>query len=275
MYEYEWEATPEMEWEFENEWEGEFESEAETEEFFRRIAGLARRAVQSPALRRIGLSAARTALRGLGDVGGAIGGAISPQGAALGRRLGGLADNRLRGMLPQREYEFEFEEEFEGEFEEEYEVNPIRRAYPDVLMEHLGHAAAEAESEAEAEAFIGALVPLAARVLPRAAGSLMRAAPGLVRGLAGATRTLRSNPSTRPLVRVLPTVMRRTAAAVARQSAQGRPPTPQQAVRMLARQTAQVVGNPRQATAAYRRSCAADHRYHQQRAQQAQREYMF
>ena len=41
-------------------------------------------------------------------------------------------------------------------------ANPLRRVYPDAMMEHLGHAAAEAETEAEAEAFVGALVPLAA-----------------------------------------------------------------------------------------------------------------
>jgi hypothetical protein len=254
MYEYELEAAPaqewenewESEWELEGEWEGEFEEEA----FFRRLAGLARRAAQSPALRRVGLTAARTALRGLGDVGGALAG-------PAGRQLGAGAGRALSGLLPAREYEGEYE------FEEEYEVNPIRRIYPEALMEHMGHAAAEAESEAEAEAFIGALVPLAARLIPRAAPALMRAAPGLVRGLAGAARTLRRSPTTRPLVRTLPTVMRRTATSLARQAAQGRPVTPQTAVRTLARQTAQVVGTPQRAVQAYRRSCALDQRYHQ------------
>src|SRR5215831_20649335 len=62
------------------------------------------------------------------------------------------------------EDEFELEDEWEGEYEDEGEAmaNPLRRVYPDAMMEHLGHAAAEAETEAEAEAFVGALVPLAA-----------------------------------------------------------------------------------------------------------------
>jgi hypothetical protein len=261
MYEYELEATPQLEWEYEGEWEGEYEGEwegeyeGETEAFFRRLAGLAQRAARSPALRRVGLTAARTALRGLGDVGGALAG-------SGGRQIGAQAGRYLSGMLPQREGEYEFEDEYEEEGE--YEVNPIRRVYPAALMEHMGHAAAEAESEAEAEAFIGALIPLAARAIPRAAPSIMRAAPGLVRGLAGAARTLRSSPTTRPLVRALPTVVRRTAATIARQSAQGRPVTPQQAVRTLAQQTARVIGSPQAATQAYRRSCALDRRYHQQ-----------
>lgn len=255
MYEYELEAPPQLEWEYEGEWEGEYEGE--TEAFFRRLAGLAQRAVRSPALRRVGLTAARTALRGLGDVGGALAG-------PSGRQIGAQAGRYLSGMLPQREFEGEYEFEDEYEFEGEYEANPIRRVYPAALMEHMGHAAAEAESEAEAEAFIGTLIPLAARAIPHAAPAIMRAAPGLVRGLAGAARTLRSSPTTRPLVRALPTVVRRTAATIARQGAQGRPVSPQQAVRTLAQQTARVIGSPQAATQAYRRSCALDRRYHQQ-----------
>jgi len=146
--------------------------------------------------------------------------------------------------------------------EYEGEVNPIRRIYPDALMEHLGHAAAEAESEEEAEAFIGALVPLAARFIPRAASAVMRVAPNLIRGVAGAARTLRANPATRPLVRALPTVVRRTTANLARQAQAGRRVTPQTAVRTLARQTSRVIGSPAQCAQAYRRSRALDRNYH-------------
>jgi hypothetical protein len=152
------------------------------------------------------------------------------------------------------------EGEFEGEFEDE--LNPIRRVYPDALMEHLGHAAAAAESEAEAETFIGALIPLAARILPRVAPTIMRAAPRLIRGAANVARTLRRHPATRPLVRALPTVVRRTAANIAQQVAQGRPVTPQSAVRTLARQTARVLSSPQQCVQAYRRSRALDRQLH-------------
>src|SRR5690349_5008575 len=72
-YEEEWEGESESELEgeyeqeYEEEWEGEFEaeSEAEAEAFFGRLASLAQRAVRSPALRRVGLAAARSALGGL------------------------------------------------------------------------------------------------------------------------------------------------------------------------------------------------------------------
>jgi hypothetical protein len=240
----------------------EFETEDESEEFFRSVARLARRASRHPGLRRVGLAAARSALGGLGDVGAAIGGPAGSRGARIGGTAGAALGRTLADWLPQQE--LEFETEFEAEFETE--INPIRRAYPDALMEHLGHAAATAQSEAEAEAFIGALIPLAARVIPQAAPAIMRAVPQLVRGVAAATRTLRSSPATTPLVRAMPTVVRRTAQSLARQAATGRPVTPQQAVRTLAGQTARVVSNPQQCVAAYRRSRALDSQYHRSRA---------
>jgi len=227
----------ELEEEYEAEYEGEYEAEGEeeSEEFFRQLAGLASQAAQSPALRRIGQAAARRAMRGV------------------------VGQGELEGEL---ELEGEWEAEYEGEEEYEAEANPIRRVYPDALMEHLGHAASEAESEAEAEAFVGALIPLAARVIPRVAPAIMRAAPQLIRGVARVTRTLRRNPATRPLVRAVPTIVRRTTANLARRVARGQPVTPQVAVRALAGQTAQVLSSPQQCVHAYRRSRALDRRYH-------------
>ena len=224
--------------EFETELEDEtamgFAGESESEQFFGGLARLANQAIQSPALRRIALAGARSALTGgLRGLAGAI---DSPAGDAAG------------------------EYEFEGEWEAE--LNPIRRVYPDMLMEHLGHAAAETESEAEAEAFIGALVPLAAQLLPKVAPMVMRNAPQLIRGVTRVARTLRRNPRTRPLVRTLPTVVRRTVADMARQANAGRPPTPRASVRTLARQTAQVLSSPRRSVVAYRRSRALDRDFH-------------
>jgi hypothetical protein len=261
MYEYELEALPELESEFE--WEGEFEGEPESEEFFGRLANLARQGwgwltTPGSTQRRVALGAAQGALRsGLPAAGGAIGTAIAPGvGTVIGSTVGGALGTGLSTLLPEREYQGEFEWEFEGE------LNPIRRVYSDALMEHLGHAAATARGEAEAEAFIGALVPLAARLIPRAAPTIMRAAPSLIRAATGATQVLRRHPTFRPLVRTMPTVVRRTAASIAQQAAQGRPVTPQTAVRTLAQHTARVMSSPRQSVQAYQRSCALDRQYH-------------
>ncbi len=249
------EGEGEYEDEYEGEYEDEYEGEYESEEFFRQIAALARRGMQSPTLQRLGRMARSAAMAGR-IAGLTMNPLPMPAVPQEPPAIVAVQEPRRRGGMqqrpPQREYESEWEEE----------VNPQQRAYSGALMEHLAHAAATTESEAEAEAFIGALVPLAARLLPRAAPALLRAAPNLVRGLAGATRVLRRNPATRPLVRTLPTVLRRTAANVARQTAQGRPVTPQRAVQTLARQTAQVIGSPRQCVQAYQRGRTLDRQYH-------------
>jgi len=250
LYEYEMEASPEYECEYEC--EGEFEGEYETEEFFRRLASWARTqwGTRGSPLRRVALGAGRAALTGGGGVLGTLAGGGPGLGTVAGTTLGGAA----AGLLP--------EPELEGEFEWEAEVNPLRRVYPDALMEHLGHAATESESEAEAEAFLGALIPLAARLVPRVAPAIMRAAPRLIRGVTRVARTLRRSPATRPLVRTIPTIVRRTAASIARQTAAGRPVTPAAAVRTLAGQTARVLNSPSQCVRAYQRSRVQDRRFH-------------
>jgi hypothetical protein len=162
------------------------------------------------------------------------------------------------------EYEFEFEAEAEAEGEDEDFVNPIRRIYPDAeLMAHLSRRASDAESEEEAEAFIGALIPIAARLIPRAASILARNAPTLIRGAAGLARRLRANPSTRRLVRALPVVLQRTAQSLADQSAAGRPVTPQRALRTLATMTGRVLQTPATRRRAVRAVNVFDRRWHQ------------
>ncbi len=144
--------------------------------------------------------------------------------------LGGIAQ-ALGGLLGESEYEaeFEFEAEAEAEEEGEYEdedeafVNPIRRIYPDAeLMAHLSAQAARSESEEEAEAFIGALIPLAARLIPRAATLIHRNAPTLIRGATRLAGQLRRQPRTRRLLSTLPVVLQRTAQSLSDQAAAGR-----------------------------------------------------
>lgn len=185
-------------------------------------------------------------------------------------------------------YEFEYETEALPEMEEEAagesslheslgEISPIRKIYPDAMMEHLGHMAAEAESEQEAaEGFLpliplvaSKLLPLAAKALPKVAKALPRISrtvnrvtPQLTRGVTRITRTLFRNPRTRPLVRTIPSIARRTVTSIARQAATGRAVTPQTAVRTLARQARVVLGSPRQRAMAIRRSRVLDRHMH-------------
>jgi hypothetical protein len=237
--EYELEALPELGAGY----AGELEGDRESEQFFGALSNLARRgagwlATPGSPQRALALSVARRALnRGL---------------PALGQWAGPQAASWLGGLLPQQEYEWE----------SELEISPIRKIYPDAMLEHLGHAAAETHSEAEAESLAGAMIPLAARITPRAAPVLMRATPGLVCGIAGVVRSLHRNPATRPLLRVVPTIVRGTASTIAQQASRGVAVTPQAAVRALARQTLRVLGSPQQSAQAFRRSRALDRQLH-------------
>lgn len=235
------------------EFEDELEGGHEGEEFF---GGLARRAAQA-------------VLGSLG--GGQADGEFEDEYEFEGEEEGeefdlGSVISGISGLLGQGEGEgeYELEDEWEGEYEDESEAmaNPLRRWYPDAMMEHLGHAAAEAETEAEAEAFVGALVPLAARMARAAAPHVARSTPHLVRGLSSVAHTLRRNPTTRQLVRVLPTIASRTTRHLARHVAHGHPITPRRAVRTLAGQTAAVLSNPRARQHAVHRARALDRRYH-------------
>jgi hypothetical protein len=241
--------------------ESEHEQEAEHEAFFNHLAAMADRAGRSQGLRRIALAAARSALR------------------ASGRSY----------PVIEGEMELEGEGEMEGAGLLELVSTPAERAHFAAMMEHEGHAAAEAANEQEAAEHFLPLIPLAAkfiapkllgfaakkiggkflgkagsqlirRVAPRVLG---RVAPRLTRGVANVARTLFRNPTTRPLLHAVPRIARGTMRTLVSRVARGRPVTPRLAVRTLARQTAKTLSSPRTLVQAYRRSLAGDRRYHQ------------
>jgi hypothetical protein len=176
------------------------------------------------------------------------------QGRAAGQSLGQQAAARLGGMIPQRE--------FEGEFEDELMLNPARRAFQVANLAHLGNAAAAARTEAESEAFLGALIPAAARLIPRLAPMVMRQAPALIRGVANVGRTILRSPAARQMIRTVPQIVRGTVGNLARQAAQGRPITAASAARTLAGQTYRTLATPARAQAAAARTRAQDRAYH-------------
>jgi hypothetical protein len=169
-------------------------------------------------------------------------------------------------------------QEAEGEEESEWEINPVRKVYLDAMMEHLAHEAAHAESEAEAaEEFLplvpmvaSKLLPLAAKALPKVAGKVFpriasavtRATPQLTRGVSNIARTLYRNQRTRPLVRTVPTIARRTVTTLARQAASGRPVTPAGAQRVLAQHAYRVLSRPQETVRVLRRNSLMDQRFH-------------
>jgi hypothetical protein len=184
-------------------------------------------------------------------------------------------EDELEGEL---EDESEFEMEWEGEDEFEGELSPIRKIYPDAMMEHLAHMAAEAESEQEAAEHFLPLIGLAAkkllpmvakavspalkRALPRVVKAVTRLEPRLTRGVGAIARKLYRQPGTRRLLHAVPSIARRTVYQIARHAAQGHPPTPRLALRTLAGQAKRVLRHGRHRRHALRRSHQMDHRLH-------------
>jgi hypothetical protein len=184
--------------------------------------------------------------------------------------LGGVA-KALGGLLgeseDEAEYDFEFEAEAEteeeGESESEAFVNPIRRIYPDAeLMAHLSARAARAESEEESEAFIGALIPLAARLIPRAAALIHGNAPTLIRGATRLAGQLRRQPRTRRLISTLPVVLQRTAQSLSDQAAAGQVITPAGALDTLGTIAQGVLSDPADCRRVLSAVGTFDRRYH-------------
>jgi hypothetical protein len=190
----------------------------------------------------------------------------------------GTIGNIAGSLLGEGEGEDEFEDE--SAFETEDEISPIRKIYPDAMMEHLGQLAAEAETEDEAaEHFLPligmaaskllpvvarAAAPLARKMLPKIARAVTKASPQLTRGIGSVARTLHRNPGTRHLLKTVPAIARRTVGSIARQAAHGRHVTPRVAVRTLAKQARHVLGQPGPRRLALRRHNHLERRFHRQ-----------
>ena len=117
------------------------------------------------------------------------------------------------------EGEGEWEIEGESEWEAEAEAEVMRQGVTltQAQAELMAAQAANAQNEAEAEAMIGAAS--VAVLTPADRAALRRVLPHIIRGAAILTRILRRRRVTRPVVRVVPTVVARTARTLAAQQA--------------------------------------------------------
>jgi hypothetical protein len=172
----------------------------------------------------------------------------------------GTLGNIAGSLLGESEDEYEGEDESEDEYEGEEEISPIRKIYPDAMMEHLGELAAEAETEDEAaEHFLPligmaaskllpvvakAVAPAAKRALPKIAKALTRSTPQLTRGVGKVAKALHRNPHTRHLLRTVPGIARRTVGTIAHKASRGAHITPRLAMKTLAHHTRHVLGTP-------------------------------
>jgi hypothetical protein len=253
----------------------EFEGEEFFGRAFRGIGRFIRRA--APILRSVARIAAPI-------VGTAIGG---PFGAVLGRvasqALGEQEMEQHEWEHHEHSHEFEMEganefehhetaHEFEFEGNHEFEHHEAAHEYEhheashevaheiahhetmhhEALAEIMAEAAAHEQHEAQAEAMMGAAIMTV--IPPRDRRALQQVLPHLVRGAAILTRILRRRRMTRPAVRAVPTIMRRTVTTLKRQAAAGRPITRRAAGRAAAIEVRRVLGSPTACAAAIRQN---------------------
>jgi hypothetical protein len=182
-------------------------------------------------------------------------------GTAIGGPIGGKLGSMAAGALGEGEFEGEQEDEFEDEAESEVarEIPSHELTHDEAVAEIMAEAASFEAHEGEAKAMAGAAVVTV--ISPRDRRALRRILPHLTRGTAILTRILRRRRSTRPGVRAVPTIMRRTVKSLKRQASKGLRLTRQRAGRTAAKQIRSVLGNPKACATAIRRNLKVSRAY--------------
>jgi len=164
-----------------------------------------------------------------------------PGAGAVG---GPLAGSLIRQLLQEGEMEaVSMEAQFFGSNEAELEVGNTEAAQEAALTEVLAAEASHSEQESEAGALLGAAVPTTVKSMG-GNQALRRVMPVLVQANARLVQLLhRRGPAGRHLLRLVPTVLRRTIASLRAAQQAGRPITSALAVRLMAAHAARVLGN--------------------------------
>ncbi|MDX6302021.1 MAG: hypothetical protein QOF53_3235 [Nocardioidaceae bacterium] len=246
---HEWEGGA-HEWEGTHEWEGgaqEWEADP-----FLPLAALALPLLKKfalPAIKRLIPVARRaigSAVRGVLAPPPPAGQPFRPLPSSVGRARALRLLSELRGIVLRGEAEAEAAEAaMFGNAEFEWEVSSGPQANEMALTEVLAAEAAHTASEAEASALLGAALPVTIRIMG-GRRALRRITPGLVVANAQLVRGLhRSGPSGPQLLRLVPTIQRRTVASLAALQRSGRPLRVGMVPPIMAAQTARVLATPR------------------------------
>jgi hypothetical protein len=160
----------------------------------------------------------------------------------------GHPESGLHEIAHEIHTELAAEAQHESAHEVAHEIASHEIAQHEALAEVMAEAAAHEHNEGHAEAMVGAAVVTTLSPADRRALRLILA--DLVRGSAVLTRILRQRRITRPAVRAVPTIIRRTVRTLKRQAAQGKPITRRMAGKAAAVQVRRVLGNPSACAAA-------------------------
>lgn len=214
------------------------EWEDEGEYFFKRaLQGIKKVAqVAAPLAKRLAPIAAK-----------ALAGAIPGAGAIAGPLAGKLVSSLVR----EGEMEaMQMEAQFFGSNEAEAEVSNTEAAYEAALTEVLAAEASHTSSESEAEALIGAAIP---KTIASMGGrrTMYPVMPALVQANARLVSLLhRQGSPGRQLLRLVPTIMRRTVASMKAAQSAGRPINSALARQVMAAHAARVLANSKILTGA-------------------------
>lgn len=210
-----------------NYWEGELEGEGfdpfgdqEGEEFFGKIWSAAKNAAKI---------VAPIAKKFAPQIGSVIGGALGgPAGAMLGSKLGGFVK--------------QMEGEEEGETEDELNA-PVRVSRDDDQLSESMAVAATRANPNDAGMFGSAIT---VTIASRAPLSVRAVVPVLAKAGSDVARRLSAtgDPRAKALIRMLPTIQKKTVATLTQKAQTGRPVTPKTAVRVMARHASRTLANP-------------------------------
>jgi hypothetical protein len=169
---------------------------------------------------------------------------IVPGGAILAPFAGKLTSTLLReGEMEAAQ----MEAEFFGTNEAEAEVANTEVAHEAALTEFLAAQAAEASTEAEAQSHIGATLPLTITIAGGMRGrSVVRPVMPALSQATGilAKSLIQQGPKGRQLLRLVPTIQRRTMTTLKALSRSGQPINSATAVKAMAAATQRVLSNP-------------------------------
>lgn len=180
-------------------------------------------------------------------IGGAFGG---PAGAMIGGKLGSfvsnLEDEELAGLQGYDGYG-DYEDESDSEDEMNAEDFMDFEGEDEDVAEYMADMAAKAPNPTDAGAMAGAITITIASKAPL---QVKAVAPTLTSAAARVTRLMKNNTATKPLVKVVPTIAKKTVATLAKKAAKGKPVTPTTAKRVMAKHAMRVLSNPRELTKA-------------------------
>jgi hypothetical protein len=153
--------------------------------------------------------------------------------------------NRLSRILGEGEQAAQAAEtEFFGASEFQGELAGHETAHEAALTEVLAAEAAHTESEGEAAAWAGSTLPITIRIMG-GQRALRPVYPALTRANARLVRGIRrSGPDGPQLLRLVPSIQRRTVGSLLAAQRAGRPLTPQLVAPLMAGQAARVLGTP-------------------------------